>query len=274
MNINNILDECSEIQELAEGGQKQVFKAKHPKHGLVAVKIGKYNYDTSLERINREVGFLKSIRSKYYPRNYDYIIDDKDKSFLIIEEFIDGPPLAEVKKGFNSEGKIIALFIELLNGLSILWNSNGVHRDLKPSNILIIENSQPVIIDLGIARFLDMTSLTKTMAGRGPCTPIYASPEQLLNKKHLINLRSDIFSLGIILLELHLGFHPFDGNNIGNNLPITENIIAGSYSQPNRKKTSQEFCFLIRKMLKLQPFERFRNYHSIRLFIERKWGQK
>lgn len=66
----------------------------------------------------------------------------------------------------------------------------------------------PCIIDLGIARFLDLESLTRTISPMGPCTPIYAAPEQLTNNKALIDPRTDFFGLGIIALELYLGVYP------------------------------------------------------------------
>ena len=107
--------------------------------------------------------------------------------------------------------------------LDVIWRRNVVHRDIKPANILITPAGEPRVIDLGIARFLDDTSLTASIACCGPATPIYAAPEQLINRKAMINVRTDFFLLGILVLELMHGFHPFDPQHVGNQNSLIEN---------------------------------------------------
>lgn len=79
------------------------------------------------------------------------------------------------------------MFGSLVEGLSIIWDKNIVHRDLKPENIIIRPDGMPCIIDLGIARFLDLESLTRTISPMKWQPPIYAAPEQLTNNKALID---------------------------------------------------------------------------------------
>ena len=160
----NVFDICSDVELIFKGGQKEVYKAFHPKYGIVILKKGKFNSSTALERAKREVNFLQSIHSEYYPKNFEFIIDENAKNFCIVEEFIESKKITDLKNYFNSEEKIINLLKQLINGLKILWNNNIVHRDLKPDNILITKNFIPKIIDLGIARFLDYESLTNTIA--------------------------------------------------------------------------------------------------------------
>ena len=117
----------------------------------------------------------------------------------------------------------------MVKGHSVIWDKNIVHRDLKPENIIIRPNGMPCIIDLGIAGFLDLESLTKTISPMGPCTPIYAAPEQLTNNKNIIDPRTDFYGLGIIALELYLGVHPFDSTYVGNQYSIVENIMQNKY---------------------------------------------
>ena len=271
----NDLKRFSDVKLIFIGGQKKVYFANHPEYGSVVIKIGDFKNGTQLERIKREVEFLRSINSKYFPKNYEFKVEEKERKFFIVEEFIRSKKITELTNYYNSEKRIIELLYNLIEALKFLWNSNIVHRDLKPDNILINDNFDPVIIDLGIARFLEYESLTNTIALFGPCTPIYAAPEQLLNKKELINMRTDFFALGIIILEMHLGYHPFLPEKVRDGKSIPENIVNGLYVHPNVKKgTSDSFSLLIERLLKVHPYQRFRNYEILRKFLTKYWEIK
>lgn len=266
-------DKCTDVNLIFEGGQKKVYRATHNNYGLVAIKVGEYSSIAQLERIKREVACLKEIDSKYFPKNYDFLVNTSERKFTIIEEYIVSKNLTDLKMFFNTEEKIINLLKELIRGMKVLWDKNIVHRDLKPDNILITEDYTPKIIDLGIARFLDNDDLTRTLAPMGPCTPIYASPEQILNQKEIIDIRTDFFLLGVIILELHLGVHPFQADVVGNMNSIPVNICNGIYIEAKTKSgTTSEFNFLINKMLKVQPFNRFKNYKKLSEYIDEYWG--
>lgn len=267
-------DQCNNVELIFKGGQKEVYRAIHYKYGDVAVKLGSYSSKAQLERIKREVNCLRDINSKYFPKNYDFSINEEDNNFIIIEEYIESKKLSDLKTFFNTEEKLIVLLKELINGMIVLWDKNIVHRDLKPDNILITSDYTPKIIDLGIARFLDDYDLTRTLAPMGPCTPIYASPEQILNQKEIIDIRTDFFLLGIIILELYLGVHPFKSDVVGNSNSIPVNICNGIYLKPDTKPgTTKEFSNLINKMLKVESFKRFRNYKKLLEYIDEYWGE-
>lgn len=215
------------IKELKPGGQKKVFLAEHKEYGKLIYKKGKCNSSVSLDRIKREVKILRELDSSYYPKNF-YFESDAEGNFEILEELIEGVSLSECMQLFSNENTVIDFGIELIKGLMILWNKRIVHRDIKPDNI-IIRNGKPVIIDLGIARDIDGTSLTKTMYLHGPCTPVYASPEQLTNNKKIIDHRSDFFSIGILLTQLIIGANPFSPDVVGNGVGIIDNILSGQF---------------------------------------------
>lgn len=266
------LQNFSQLELIKEGGQKKVFLGNHNTRGKLIIKVGAFESIVGLERIKREIDFLKKIDSKYYPKNYDFLVDMTQKEFLIIEEYVPCISYTEVQKYYNEEIKIIDLLKKLIDALSLLWSNDIVHRDLKPDNILFLEDFQPRIIDLGIARFLNMSSLTKTFALRGPCTPIYAAPEQLRNEKNIIDVRTDLFAIGIILLELIHGYHPFHPDKILNDYSITENILSGTYVKPvESDKISKKFCFLINKLLQPQQFKRFRTHLLLQNYINENW---
>lgn len=263
-----MIEECKIINEISRGGQKIVYLAEHPTYGKLVVKRGEIKSFTSLERIKREVELLSEVSSEYYPKQFQFNVDIKSKKFEIVEEFIEGKTLRDCISDFRNLPDIFNLLKALTNGLKIIWEKNIVHRDLKPENIIIRPDKSPCIIDLGIARFLDLEALTKTISPMGPCTPVYASPEQLANKKELIDPRTDFFALGIIALELYLGEHPFDPNLNGNLYSIVENISDLNYVTKSSKIVeSPNLTDFAKNTLCHQPYQRFRNYNMISDFI-------
>lgn len=263
--------ECTIIKSLPSGGQKTVQQAEHPELGLVVIKKGEIKSFTSLERIRREVELLSELDSEYYPKQFHFNIDIKSKEFEIVEEYIDGSTLRDSFSKFTHQESIFTLLSELIDGLSIIWERNIVHRDLKPENIIIKPDGKPCIIDLGIARFIDLESLTKTISPMGPCTPIYASPEQLSNNKNIIDQRTDFYVLGLIALELYLGVHPFDPTVVGNHFSILENIMQNKYvTSTDMVKSSEKIDQLVYNTIRKQPYERFRNYKLFNEYLKEK----
>lgn len=252
--LNEILQSCTNIEPLAKGGQKTVQSATHPKYGEIVIKHGEYTSSSSLDRITREVNLLRDIDSPHYPKNYDFTVDPTSQEFLIIEERLDAVQLGQVSNRFSSDAAALDLLRNLVKALNVIWQRNVVHRDIKPANILITSSGIPKIIDLGIARFLGKTSLTRTAALRGPATTVYAAPEQLNNKKSMIGVRTDFFLLGIVTLELVCGFHPFHPKHVKNNKGIADNIINGNYVRPSgSNELINEFT---NRVLKPEPFRR------------------
>lgn len=256
----DILGAYPDADLLKAGGQKVVYRVTHPTFGAVALKIGQYSSPQGLERIKREVTLLKDIDSEYYPKNFDFQIVSSDR-FYILEEYIDSKPLTHYNADYKTPKEVVELIIHLVLGLKLLWDRRVVHRDIKPDNVLITGNGKPKIIDLGIARLLDLESLTRTLAMRGPCTPVYAAPEQLLNRKTKIDFRADQFNLGIVTLQLLLkGDHPFDPTVVGSGVSTVENIIADNWAKSKiHGLAHSQLQVIVRKLLGHEPFQRYRN---------------
>lgn len=271
MHFNNL----SIINKIKDGGQKSVFLAQHPSLNKVVYKHCKISSNSDSERITREIDFLKSTSSPYFPKIFDTHLDKLNNNFEIMEEYIDGGALSDRLDHLWLEKDIIAFLKQLIIPVAILWEKRIVHRDIKPDNIMFRNNGSLVLIDLGIARFLDKSSLTKTINIYGPCTPIYAAPEQLVNQKRNIDFRTDQFAIGITLLQLFLGFHPFDPNQIpGCTANIIQNIMTGVYYSPQLKGgCSSSFCTLIQKLLKNRQYQRFAKKEDLIMFIDSNWGR-
>ena len=245
---------------LKQGGQKAAYCGRHAEHGQVVVKIGTYTSPNGLKRIQREVEVLRGLSSIYYPRNIAFSTTAPN-NFVIVEEYVPSVPLSSCLDQFSKPAKALAFLNHLVQGLSIIWDKRVVHRDIKPDNILVLPDGTPKIIDLGIARLLDDESLTRTFNARGPCTPNYASPEQLKNRKVQIDQRADQFGLGIVLVQLLLnGAHPFDPIVVGSGDSIVANILAATWSRARLQQCSHPLSIqaLAEKLLGHEPFQRYR----------------
>jgi len=255
---DDILERFESAERHGGGGQKVVFLVRDGVLGQVIAKIGKYASTQALERARREVWVLTMIGSPYFPRQHAFEVID-DSRYLMIEEFIDGTTLDAHFTDYRNEEALVGLTYEIVQGMMALWERRIVHRDLKPGNI-IISAFGPRIIDLGIARLLDATSLTRSQDPIGPCTPPYASPEQLRNHKRDIDHRSDQFSLGIVLAQLVLaGKHPFDPRVLGEGDHVTQNISRGRWAEEAvGKLVSPGFNEFLHRLLAREPYLRYR----------------
>jgi serine/threonine-protein kinase len=164
-----------------------------------------------LERAQREVAAMQEIDHPNVVKLSEYVFSSKAgrTTHYMVEEFIRGHDLAQdIRPGQCWPlDQIKNVFGELCDGLSELRRHNIVHRDLKPNNIRIRETTgSPVIIDFGLARMLDLDSLTQT--GMKVGTPLYFSPEQCTGDKHSIDHRTDLYALGAIMFQAATGKHP------------------------------------------------------------------
>jgi serine/threonine-protein kinase len=214
------------LEKIGKGGQKKVYKIVSGSGEIQVLKIFFVSNDTD-ERVKREIHASKIIGHPHIPRILMSNVENNtlDNFIWIIEEFVDGQSLREIfasKKIFTI--KDVVVFLDTM--LSILEKSeekNIIHRDIKPENILFDINQEYWLIDFGIARHLDLISLTDTNAPFGLCTVGYSASEQFRNRKHDIDIRADLFSLGVVSAEMILGYNPYtkDADNI---LTIIHNI--------------------------------------------------
>jgi eukaryotic-like serine/threonine-protein kinase len=135
-------------------------------------------------------------------------IDEYHGETIVFEEYIEGDTLSDIISSYNGDGdRIRALLLGVCEIMAPIWRSNYVHRDLKPENIMIRADGSPVVLDFGIAKDLDGSSITAT--GLQPGTYRWASPEQYAGKKDMISYRTDFFSLGVIAYNLYHNTMPF-----------------------------------------------------------------
>jgi len=199
------------ISRLTPSEQKAAFHVKDAQGQNLCLKIIAPNYN--IDRLDREILALQSISHPNVVRLIEYTRSSKpgQQKHCIVEEFIEGTDLGQNLHPGHQWSRLDAsvFFTALFNGLAVLSDLNIVHRDLKPSNIRVRPNGSPVIIDFGLARLLDLPSLTNTPDGAAIGTPQYFSPEQCRGTKHDIDHRTDLFASGCLLYQSLIGKHPF-----------------------------------------------------------------
>lgn len=199
-------------QQIASGGQKVVFKAQFAPFGKIALKLVKPS-PNSKERTLRELSVASRVSGPHFATIHKFggVKIENEDVIYIIEEFLDGETLRsklQREKRLDVQ-ETIRIGRQLLEALIEVENAGLVHRDIKPENIMILPNGRIVLLDFGIARHLDMPSLTADIALFGPLTPGYAAPEQVKNEKRKISNRTDLFAWAIVMYECVSGQNPF-----------------------------------------------------------------
>lgn len=210
------------IQQIDKGGQAIVFQGKH--NGILAA-IKLYYPGQISQRVEREVNALRVIScSTMAALLWDGEVDFAGEHLPVVAtEFVEGTNLRARIPPPLTEDEIGIMIYDVAVAISALWSKRIVHRDLKPANIIQRTNGRYCVIDLGLARHLDDTSLTAMGFTGG--TIGYLSPEQAKAVRKL-SCRSDVFSLGVIALVAAMGRHPTASNQVrlvnaryDNNLP-------------------------------------------------------
>jgi serine/threonine protein kinase len=206
-----IADRYEVIEELGGGGMGSVYKVFDRKiNDKVALKLirPEIAFDTkTVERFNNELKLARKVTHRNICRLYD--LGEHGKLHFITMEYVSGQDLKRMIRMTRqlSIGTAVAIARQICEGLAESHRLGVVHRDLKPQNIMIDSEGSVKIMDFGIARSLYSKGVTMTGVLVG--TPEYMSPEQA--EASDVDLRTDIYALGIILFEMVTGEVPFRG---------------------------------------------------------------
>lgn len=182
----------------------------HPTEGPIVLKLIQPTQD--LERIQREVLAANGLASARVPRIHEVGRAPTNIGDLIWirEQRIVGTSVRELlARGSLTKSQVLAIGMHTLETLAVAEGQHMVHRDIKPDNLMYSEGGESWLLDFGLVRMLDMSSLTQTALPFGVGTVGYAPPEQMRNRKREIDSRADIFGLGITLYECATGGNPF-----------------------------------------------------------------
>ncbi len=234
-----------------------------------AIKVFKPGGD--VERIRREVNAMLVCDHPAIAklRRVDVVIVDGQECLYAIEDFLAGGTLGHRLRARGHSltvSEALAVGTTLIDALDHIAGRRLVHRDIKLENIMLRgDDLDPVVVDFGLVRTLGETSLTKSWAGRGPGTPLFASPEQLCNDKHLIDWRSDQFALGVSLSMARYGTHPFRENDRESDHEIIDRLSQRQCDVPRAfvDQVTQDGLPTLARMVAVWPVDRVCSSHEL-----------
>jgi tetratricopeptide (TPR) repeat protein len=204
---------------ISEGATSAVYLAtqSNPRRP-VALKLVRYDLPMvdSVGRFMREAEALGRIQHPNVARIYEAGVHRQDSArqksvpFLAME-FVDGPPITEFARNLAIQARV-ALMVKVASAVHAAHQRAIIHRDLKPANVLVGSDGEPKVLDFGIARLAGAddreANAWQTTTGALMGTPAYMSPEQAGGRVEDVDVRTDVWSLGVLLYEMLTGALP------------------------------------------------------------------
>jgi class 3 adenylate cyclase/tetratricopeptide (TPR) repeat protein len=197
------------LEKLGEGGMGEVFLAEDTKlKRKVALKFLPLHITSGLEarkRFEREAKAAAALNHPNIVAVHEF--DEWEAQIYISFEYVEGDNLKE-KAPSLTLNHIVDISIQLCEGLEAAHRAGIIHRDIKLSNLILDKNNSVKILDFGLARLKGASRITSPVSRVG--TPYYMSPEQAMAGE--LDLRTDIWSVGVVLYEMVTGELPFKGD--------------------------------------------------------------
>lgn len=256
--FNKQIGDYLTIAKIGAGGMATVYmavpKETRDEKNAVAIKVMQIDMMDNKEytvRFKREMHITSSLIHPNILKILDY--GDSDGLLYIIMELVRGKRLTdEIPDGGMTVKKFMGYFRPLLSALEYAHDKGIVHRDLKPQNIMLNEDGRLIVMDFGLAR--EENSSTVTASGAAIGTPAYMSPEQASGKP--FDARTDQYSLGIMAFQMLAGQLPFYDDN-------TVQLMLKHLMEPPpplsqyRKDLPEELGRVIQRMLEKEPDDRY-----------------
>src|SRR5579871_2027472 len=263
---------------LGAGGMGEVYRALDTKlNRPVAVKLlsGELADAAARRRFQREAQMASSLNHPHIVTVHD-AGEFEDRQYLVTE-YVDGGTLKDWARPQESKAprswrEIVELLVGVADALSVAHGAGIVHRDIKPSNILITKSGYAKLADFGLAKLVERPAPdepTRTLTERQTApgvvvgTIAYMSPEQAAGKP--LDIRSDIFSFGVVLYQMLAGRRPFEG---ATDLETLQTIIHGA-PVPLPADLPPALRAIVEKALEKNPAERYQSMREMVVDLRR-----
>jgi serine/threonine protein kinase len=216
------------VSLLGKGGMGEVFRAEDLRlNQTVALKflpVAMAEDEAARERFHQEVRLAREISHANVCRVFD--IGETEGRLFLTMEYVDGEDLASLLRriGQFPQSKAVDIARQMCAGLAAAHDHGVLHRDLKPGNIMLDGRGRVRITDFGLAAIAENLSADEAGAG----TPAYMAPEQLAGTE--VTVRSDIYSLGLVLYEIFTGKKAFEAITLPELMRLRERSTPSSLS--------------------------------------------
>ena len=210
------LGEFLVLHAIGSGGMGVVYAAQQDRpRRTVAIKVLRrgFRHPEILKRFAREADLLGRLHHRGIAQVFAFHPGDRHVPAHLVMEMVTGPPITEYAQARALDiAARLDLMIAVCEAVQHAHDRGIVHRDLKPANVLVSEDGQPKVLDFGIARAtgLGVHSTFQTAHGQLLGTLAFMSPEQLRGATDMVDERSDVYALGMMLYRLMAGRLPFD----------------------------------------------------------------
>lgn len=255
------------LRMIGEGGMSRVYLASRESDDEpLVVKILRTEITddkNALERFLEEYALIERIRSPHVARIFSHGVSD-GHAYLVME-FFDGGDLSQRLNGKPMDpDSALRIFRELMFALGDIHETGVLHRDLKPQNLMFRGDGSLAIVDFGIAKHID--AVDRTNHGEILGTPRYMSPEQVQGRA--LDLRTDIYSAGVLLFQMLSGQHLFTGATA-----VEVALHHLNTPPPALPEALDRFQRLVDKLVEKDRDARFRNADEVLGFLSRKFYQ-
>ena len=276
------------LERIRDGGQGVVFRAtQNSTQRVVAIKIlreGAYASPAARRRFEREIELAATLRHPGIVTVFDSGRTPGGRDYLVMD-FVHGRPLDRyLRAAAPSCEQRLLLFTSICDAVNAAHQRGVIHRDLKPANILVSDAGEPALLDFGLARSIQQPEPAHvTATGEVAGTLPYMSPEQARGQPDAVDVRSDVYALGVILFEMLFDRlpYPLDGDALQALRHIAEtppsvpdhirDFAASTQTRAGsaRQRVPHDLQTIVRKALEKEPQRRYQTAGNLLRDVQR-----